>query len=378
VLCGRVSNGCHVTFDTNSDADDNLDDPEQASDPDHSDPRNHDQDDTSLVPEAVDTTDGERAEAFGDKTFDHGADSVTPDVDIREGAYTSDCVNPAAAADGAEHAEADMADPIRPSADVDSPDHDSEDHDSEDHDSEDHDSAEDREWDDRDWGLPPSAFRPDPHSTPADPEPPHAAPELVPPEHLPPQLLPPEVVGRTSKGTWKVAPCPGDGQPRPLPVTIGVVVSVQSLFGFTSTPGQLMDRSALVQADIIRDLAQQPGTLFYRLLTDEKGNLLDVTEMGRFPSRKLGMAVKFRGGVCQGPTCTVAADRADLDHLVPFPEGPTAGTNLGPECRTEHRAKTHAGHQSARAGEHTTTWTTPTGHVYVTDDQPLPVEEWPS
>ena len=160
-------------------------------------------------------------------------------------------------------------------------------------------------------------------------------------------------------------------------MSIGVVVSAQSLFGYSNTPGQLMDRSSLVPAEVIRELAQQQGTLFYRLLTDEKGNLLDVTEMGRFPSRKLGMAVKYRAGVCQGPTCHVAATRCDLDHLVPVPEGPTAAVNLGPECRGEHRAKTHAGHQAARTGPHTTQWVTPTGHVYTAEDPQLPVEEWP-
>jgi len=160
-------------------------------------------------------------------------------------------------------------------------------------------------------------------------------------------------------------------------VSIGVVVSAQSLFGYSNTPGQLMDRSSLVPAEVIRELAQQKGTLFYRLLTDEKGNLLDVTELGRFPSRKLGMAVKFRAGVCQGPTCHVAATRCDLDHLVPVPEGPTAAVNLGPECRGEHRAKTHAGHQASRTGPNTTQWVTPTGHTYNSEDAKLPVEEWP-
>ena len=107
-----------------------------------------------------------------------------------------------------------------------------------------------------------------------------------------------------------------------------MVVSIQSLAGATNTPGQLMDRSAMVPAGTIRDMAQQPGTLFYRLLTDEQGNLLDVTEMGRFPSRKLGMAVKFRDGTCTGPTCTKPASDCDLDHLVPAPSGPTTASNL--------------------------------------------------
>ena len=53
-----------------------------------------------------------------------------------------------------------------------------------------------------------------------------------------------------------------------------MIISAQSLFGFSNTPGQLADRSTLIPADLIRDLARQPGTLFYRLMTDDNGNLL--------------------------------------------------------------------------------------------------------
>jgi len=159
-------------------------------------------------------------------------------------------------------------------------------------------------------------------------------------------------------------------------VTIGVVVSIQSLFGFTETPGELADRSALVPAELIREMAGHQGTLFYRLLTDAGGNLLDVTEMGRFPSRKLTAALRFRDGVCTDPVCHVAAQRCDLDHAVPWPEGHTAAGNLGARCRNDHRAKTHGGFGVTMTAD-STTWTTPTGHQYPATTDPLPVEPWP-
>ncbi len=80
--------------------------------------------------------------------------------------------------------------------------------------------------------------------------------------------------GTYPPGRTRITPCPGGGHPRPLPVTIGIVITAQSLFGFSNTPGQLMDRSAPVNADRVRELAHQQGTLFYRLLTDDNGNLL--------------------------------------------------------------------------------------------------------
>jgi hypothetical protein len=135
--------------------------------------------------------------------------------------------------------------------------------------------------------------------------------------------------------------------------------------------------SAAVPSETVRESARQPRALFYRLLTDAGGDLLAVTELRRFPSRKLGATVRWREGVCDNPICTVPGPRCDPDHLVPSHRGATAACNLGPKRRNGHRAKTPAGHQSARTGPHITRWQTPTGHVYDSPDDPLPVENWP-
>jgi hypothetical protein len=65
-----------------------------------------------------------------------------------------------------------------------------------------------------------------------------------------------------------------------------------------------------------------------------------------------------------------------LDHVVPYPEGPTAGTNLDPKCCGDHRAKTSAGFTTTGTGGQAI-WTTPTGHDYATSTDPLPTEKWP-
>jgi hypothetical protein len=233
--------------------------------------------------------------------------------------------------------------------------------------------TDNQEWDeDADWDLPAGAFRPDPRN---QPEPDPAGAESVDAS---------ADDGPVNDGTAETAaiieaarrarPTDCHGQPPPR-VTIGVVVSIQSLFGFTDTPGELADRSALVPAELIREMAGYEGTLFYRLLTDPAGNLMDVAEMGRFPSRKLTAALRFRDGVCANPICHVSAQRCDLDHVVPWPEGPTAAGNLDATCRHNHRAKTHGGFRVTKTGDGTT-WTTPTGHQYSASSDPLPVEEW--
>ena len=255
-------------------------------------------------------------------------------------------------------------------------------------------TAGDPAWDANDWEQPASVFRPDYRTESVNPDldcglEPNcdhdAKPEPDPPDQTSGgvtrrQPLPSNGsrVRTYPPGQARIIPCPGGGQPRPLPVTIGIIVTAQSLFGFSNMPGQLMDRSATIPANRIRELAHQPGTLFHRLITDEQGNLLDITELGRFPSRKLAIAVKLRDGTCTGPTCTTPATRCDIDHLTPVPDGQTTAENLNDKCRHEHRAKTHAGHQTTRTGPHRTEWTTPTGHKYPTTDMPFPTEQWPT
>ena len=229
-----------------------------------------------------------------------------------------------------------------------------------------------------DWDLPASAFRPDPRNAGsannAVAGAAHAAID---------DAARAAIAGAAHAALPRITAGPASGSParpptgvqlRPVQVTIGVIISAASLFGFSATPGQLADRSALVSAEMIRALAAQPGTLFHRLVTDDKGNLLGVTELGRFPSRKLGLAIAYRDGVCTNPTCTVPARRCDLDHVISFPDGPTAAGNLDEKCRSDHRAKTHAGHRSSRTGPHSGCWTTPTGHAYHYTDDPLSVE----
>jgi hypothetical protein len=153
---------------------------------------------------------------------------------------------------------------------------------------------------------------------------------------------------------------------------------LQSLMGVDDAPGELADRSASIPAPLARDIAARPGTLFYRALTDERGHLLDVTELGRFPSELLGFGVDLRDGTCRWPTCTTGGAKCDCDHTMPSPDGPTVACNLGDGCRRHHRARTHArfGLEQPEAGVFV--WTTPTGHRYVVEPEPLPVGQWPT
>ena len=158
---------------------------------------------------------------------------------------------------------------------------------------------------------------------------------------------------------------------------VAVVVPVQSLLGVDDAPGELADRSATIPASLAREIAARPGTVFHRLLTDERGELLDVAQLGRFPSDLLGFAVNVRDGSCAWPTCSTPASKCDHDHSQPAPDGPTAARNLGPACRRHHRARTHADFDLQQPDPGVFVWRTPTGHRYLAESELLPVGQWP-
>jgi hypothetical protein len=169
----------------------------------------------------------------------------------------------------------------------------------------------------------------------------------------------------------------GSGTPAGSP-NVAITVPVQSLMGVDDTPGELADRSASIPASLAREIAARPGTLFYRALTDERGQLLDVTELGRFPSERLGFAIDLRDGTCRWPTCSVPAARCDADHTIPAPDGPTATSNLGPASRRHHRGKTADIFDLEQPDPGVFVWATPTGHRYVVEPDPMPVGRWPA
>ena len=84
------------------------------------------------------------------------------------------------------------------------------------------------------------------------------------------------------------------------------------------------------------------------------------------PSRKLQHLVRARSGTCTGPGCQAQAVYADLDHTTPYPEGSTDECNLGPKCRTHHRAKQSPGWNVEQPEPGVFRWTLPSGRSHKT------------
>ncbi|MCV7229256.1 HNH endonuclease signature motif containing protein [Mycolicibacterium komossense] len=86
------------------------------------------------------------------------------------------------------------------------------------------------------------------------------------------------------------------------------------------------------------------------------------------PSARLAEFVRMRDMTCRFPGCDLPADRADIDHTVPWPYGATHPGDVKCYCRKHHNLKTWwtgdwADHQSP---DGTVTVTSPTGTTYTT------------
>lgn len=84
------------------------------------------------------------------------------------------------------------------------------------------------------------------------------------------------------------------------------------------------------------------------------------------PSRKLRHLLRARHQTCSAPACNAQAEFSDLDHTIPYPDGPTDQCNLNPKCRRHHRTKQAPGWKTAQPAPDTVTWTTPSGRSHTT------------
>lgn len=82
------------------------------------------------------------------------------------------------------------------------------------------------------------------------------------------------------------------------------------------------------------------------------------------PSRGLKHLVRARTATCTAPACNSQAVFCDLDHTVPYPDGPTCQCNLAPKCRRHHRCKQATGWKVEQQAPGTFRWTVPSGRTY--------------
>jgi hypothetical protein len=95
----------------------------------------------------------------------------------------------------------------------------------------------------------------------------------------------------------------------------------------------------------------------------------DTVEEQHDPSASLSRLVDARDRWCAGVGCS--STRCDRDHLVAYPQGPTAVGNLGLKSPRCHGAK-HNGWTMVRHPDGSVTWTSPLGRTYRRPSPHLP------
>ncbi|MGI8721095.1 MAG: DUF222 domain-containing protein [Geodermatophilaceae bacterium] len=141
---------------------------------------------------------------------------------------------------------------------------------------------------------------------------------------------------------------------------VQVKLSAELLLGTSTEPATLRGHGPIPASMAIR-LAADAG--WQRIIySPTSGALLDVGTTRHDPPPALREFVLTRDQTCTWANC--AQPRVDLDHVIPYPDGPTAADNLDAKCRHHHRTKQRWNFTTERHPDGSSTITTPTGHTY--------------
>ena len=141
---------------------------------------------------------------------------------------------------------------------------------------------------------------------------------------------------------------------------IHVLAEQGTLDGTSDNPGYL------------RGLGIMPAESVRRVATTAKLKPVTVPtgaapDPGYRPSAACTEFVQWRDLTCRWPGCDKPAEMSDIDHTVPWPAGPTLGSNNKCYCRIHHLLKTFGGWCDQQLPDGTIILTSPTGLVYRTE-----------
>jgi hypothetical protein len=143
---------------------------------------------------------------------------------------------------------------------------------------------------------------------------------------------------------------------------VNVTIPIDSLAGLSEHPGTVSGYG-IIPADVARRLAAGDARWRAVLIQGATGAVLDVSPWAYRPRSALDRHVRLRDATCRFPGCTVPAAECDLDHLIPFPDGPTTAQNLHALCRHHHRLKHESGWKVTPLVDNGLRWTSPLGTV---------------
>ena len=135
------------------------------------------------------------------------------------------------------------------------------------------------------------------------------------------------------------APCNEAGEPAPR-TDIAVVVPADVLAGATAGFAESADGAWAIPANWMPKLLG--NSFWWRMLRDPVTNdILTIEYQGRYAPDLLKRALLFRDATCVYPGCLRPAWACDIDHVRPWPEGPTSAGNTEPKSRRHHAQKGH-------------------------------------
>jgi len=121
-------------------------------------------------------------------------------------------------------------------------------------------------------------------------------------------------------------------------VEVQVVIDLPTLLGLAHDPAEVPG-FGLIDPALARILAADAH--WRRLVRDPlTGDLLDMSRRRYTPGQALRDFVIARHPRCTMPGCTRRSWHAQLDHITPWPTGPTTRDNLHPVCQRDHNRKT--------------------------------------
>jgi hypothetical protein len=119
---------------------------------------------------------------------------------------------------------------------------------------------------------------------------------------------------------------------------VNVTVPMSTLLGSSDEPGFLSGDLA-IPAELVRIIASDPTSTWYRLLTDDGGRFVELSTRSYRPTPPIWRSEVARQRTCVWPGCNQPAVRVEDDHRIPYPAGATSTENLDPLCHRHHMMK---------------------------------------
>ncbi|TWP36558.1 HNH endonuclease signature motif containing protein [Leekyejoonella antrihumi] len=130
----------------------------------------------------------------------------------------------------------------------------------------------------------------------------------------------------------------------------------------------------VIPAEAVQEMIRTLGTTVTRALVDwHTGTILETGATTYRPTAAIRRHVMLRDQHCRFPGCERPAKFCDVDHVIPWPQGPTQPANLQCLCRHHHRAKHETRWQVTMTPDGTSTWVSPSGREYTTHPGTLDV-----